>query len=66
MRKWFVWLVVVVLLFTISGCGIETGEVASETETVCPTTEATEPPIQALDSIEYWEIVQDEIVSMLK
>lgn len=65
MRKWFVWLVVVVLLFTISGCGIETGEVPSETETVCPTTEATEPPIQALDSIEYWEIVEDEIVSML-
>lgn len=66
MRKWFVWLVVVVLLFTISGCGIETGEVPSETETVCPTTEATELPIQALDSIEYWEIVQDEILSMLK
>ena len=65
MRKWLVWLTAVVLLFAISGCGTEAGEVTSETETVCLTTEATKPPIQALDSIDYWEIVADEIVSML-
>ena len=65
MRKWFVWLTVVALVFTISGCGIEAGEVSAETETAYPTTEATEPPIQVLDSIEYWEVVNDEIVSML-
>lgn len=40
-------------------------KVPFQTETASPTTEATEaPPIY--DSIEYWDIVQDEIVSMLK
>ena len=65
MRKWFIWLIVVALLFAISGCGTEVDEVLSEIETVCPTTEVTEPPPPIYDSIEYWEIVEDEISSML-
>ena len=39
----------------------------SEIETVSTTTEATETtiPVPVYDSIEYWEIVHDEIVTML-
>lgn len=66
MRKWFVWFAIIALIFTICGCATEVDEVSSETETVSPTTEATEPPIPVLDSLDYWEIVEDEIVSMLK
>lgn len=65
MRKWFIWLIVIALLFAICGCDKEVDEVLAETETVCPTAEATEPTIPVYDSIEYWEIVHDEMVSML-
>lgn len=65
MRKWFICFAIVALLFTISGCGTEIGGTLSENETECPTTEATEPSIPVYDSIEYWEIVHDEIVTML-
>ena len=65
MRKWFIWLIVVALLFAICGCDKEVDEVLAETETVCPTAEATEPTTPVYDSIEYWEIVHDEMVSML-
>lgn len=66
MKKRFVWFIIVALLFTISGCGTEDEKVSTKTDTVSPTPEETEPPIPTLDSIEYWEIVEDEIVSMLK
>lgn len=65
MRKWFVWLTVVTLIFTISGCETVADDMLAETETVYPTTESTEPPIPTYESIEYWELVHDEIVSML-
>ena len=65
MRSCFALFTIIALLFTISGCDTETTEMSFQTETVCPTTAETEPPIQKYDSIEYWDIVHDEIVSML-
>jgi hypothetical protein len=37
-----------------------------DTESVQPTIEETEPPVILLDILEYWDIVQDEIVDMLR
>ena len=66
MRQLVVWFTTVALLFTISGCSTETKNISSKTETTFPTTMETEPPVIILDNLEYWDIVQDEIVSMLK
>lgn len=66
MRKGSILAVVAVFLFTISGCNLATDNNPSiNAEITYLTTEETEPPIPTFDSIEYWEIVQDEIVSML-
>lgn len=65
MRNCFALFIVIVLLFAISGCGAETEEAYAETETVMPTTHSTEPPSPIYESIEYWEIIHDEIISML-
>ena len=37
-----------------------------DTESVQSTIEETEPPVILLDNLEYWDIVQDEIVDMLR
>ena len=66
MRNWFAWFTVVVFLFTLSGCGKEDREVPTKPETTFPTVAETEPPVIELDNLEYWDIVQDEIVDMLR
>lgn len=65
MKKSLVLFIVIVLLFTLSGCSTKDEGAYSETETANPTTQSPEPQIPIYDSIEYWEIVNDEIVSML-
>ena len=65
MRNCFALFTVIALLFTISGCSADSEKVSLQTETVYPTTEATEAPPPIYDSIEYWDIVHDEIISML-
>lgn len=67
MRKWYMLFIIVVLLFTISGCNTATEEEESSinTEITYPTDEETESTIPILDSIEYWELVQEEIIAML-
>lgn len=65
MQKWFALFLAVTLVFTISGCNTEDGEVSAKAEATAPTTEQTEPPPPTYDSIEYWDIVEVEIVSML-
>lgn len=58
MKKCLALFFVIILIFAISGCEIET-------ETQNSTTQSSEPPRQILDSIEYWDIINDEIISML-
>ena len=65
MRNSYALFVIIVLLFAISGCGVEVGEANSESETEKMTTQSPEPPSPIYDSIEYWEIIHDEIVAML-
>jgi signal peptidase I len=66
MRQWVIWLTAVALLFAISGCSTEVEGMPIDTESVQPTIEETEPPVILLDNLEYWDIVQDEIVDMLR
>lgn len=59
-------LVATVLLFSVTGCGTEVVEgnsVNNENEGIH--SEETEIEIPVLDSIEYWDVVQEEIISML-
>lgn len=65
MRKWIIWLAAISLLFVISGCSTEVKGTPVDTESVPPTIVETEPPVIILDNLEYWDVVQDEIVSML-
>lgn len=65
MKNSFALFVVIILLFTTSGCSVEVEETYAETETLNSTTQSTELPRPIYDSIEYWEIVHEEIVSML-
>jgi predicted small lipoprotein YifL len=65
MRNCYALFVIVVLLFAISGCGIKVGEANFKSETEKTTTQSSEPSSPIYDSIEYWDIVQDEIVAML-
>ena len=59
-------MVITILLFA-SGCSVDDVEIEPSTniEIVHPTEEQTEVTVPALDSIEYWEIVREEIISML-
>lgn len=67
MRKWLVLLAIAGFLLTTSGCGTAPDEeMLIKDENINPTIESTEETVPELDSTEYWEIVQDEIVSMLK
>lgn len=66
MRKWVIWLAVATLLFTIGGCSIENEATLADTEIVYPTVEETETPVVELDNIAYWDIVENEIVDMLR
>lgn len=66
MRQWVVWLTAIVLLFVISGCSSEVEGIPIDTESVQPSIEETEPPVILLDNLEYWDVVQDEIVDMLR
>lgn len=65
MRNCYALFVIVVLLFAISGCGIKDGEANFKPETEKTTIQSPEPPSPIYDSIEYWNIVHDEIVAML-
>lgn len=67
MKKWRVLCLVAVLLFVISGCSAPMDEPGSSnnTDNFYPTEEEVEETIPLLDSIEYWEIVRQEIVAML-
>ena len=62
MKKYLALFIVILLLFVISGCSEET---YAEIETENLTTQSTEPSRPIYDSIEYWEIVHNEIVTML-
>lgn len=66
MRNWFVWFAVLALLLAIGGCSTEVNEMPPGNKITYPTTEVSEPPPTIYDGIEYWEIIQDEIVSMLR
>lgn len=57
MKKRYIFLIVAIYLVLISGC-------SSTTDTDIVDKE-TQPTIPTYDTIEYWEIVHDEIVSML-
>ena len=65
MKKWYIFFIVAVLLFTISGCNAATEEPSGKAEITNLTVEETEATVPTLESIEYWEIVQEEIISML-
>lgn len=66
MRQWVIWLTAVALLLVISGCSTEVEGIPIDTESVQPSIEETEPPVILLDNLEYWDVVQDEIVDMLR
>ena len=66
MRQWVIWLTAVALLFVVSGCSTEVEGIPIDTESVQPSIEETEPPVILLDNLEYWDVVQDEIVDMLR
>lgn len=63
MRNCFALFITIVLLFTISGCDVELENYETETENL--STQSTEPLRPIYESIEYWDIVHDEIVTML-
>lgn len=67
MKKWYALFLVAVLPFSICGCGEVTTqeELPNNTETPEPIVEETEATVPALDSSEYWDIVQAEIIAML-
>lgn len=67
MKKWFILCVIAVLLVMIGGCSMPADEVESSTnaEEVYLTEEEETEEILELDSIEYWDIVHGEIISML-
>ena len=65
MRKCIVWFSAVAMFFAISGCGADIEGVTSDTKSESPTIVETEPPVIVLDNLEYWDIVHDEIVTML-
>ena len=67
MKKWYMLFMVVVFLFTISACDVSTDqrEYPINTEITEVTIEETEATVRVLDSIEYWDIVQEEIIFML-
>ena len=66
MRKWIIWFAAVAMLLAICGCGTDVEGVPGDTKSEPPTIKETEPPVIVLDNLEYWDVVQDEIVSMLK
>jgi hypothetical protein len=53
------------MLLAICGCGTDVEGVPGDTKSEPPTIEETEPPVILLDNLEYWDVVQDEIVDML-
>ena len=57
--------IIIVLLFAISGCVVGIGGTYFESKTEPPDTQSTEPSSPIYDSIEYWDIIHDEIISML-
>ena len=67
MKKWCILSIVVAILLVASGCSVDDVEIEPSTniEIVHPTEEQTETTVPTLDSIEYWEIVREEIISML-
>lgn len=67
MKKWCILSIVVAILLVASGCSVDDVEIEPSTniEIVHPTAEQTEATVPTLDSIEYWEIVREEIISML-
>lgn len=67
MKKWYVLCLLAVLLLVISGCSASIDETGSSnnTESVYPTEVEVAETVPLLDSIEYWEIVRDEIIAML-
>lgn len=66
-EKWYILFIVIVVLLSVSGCGTESVEAKSSTnsEITHPTEEYVETTVPLLDSNEYWEIVPDEIIAML-
>ena len=66
MRKWNICVLVVVLILFLGGCQATEDDVSiTDTESLNLTTIETDPPVITLESIEYWEIVEAEIISML-
>lgn len=59
--------IAVVLLFAICGCNTVTseGDPSTNVETTYSTVAETEATVPVLDSIEYWDVVQEEIIAML-
>lgn len=68
MNKWYIMFPLLVLLLALNGCtslSNDNDTSATKVTQSATNTNEIEPPILTYDSIEYWEIVQDEIVSML-
>ena len=67
MKKWNILCVVIILMFIISGCSttVDDMELPTDTKSIYPSEEEVQETIPVLDSIEYWDIVNDEIVDML-
>ena len=62
MRNWVAMFMVVAISITLSGCYLDDETSSSKCEDIDQATIATIP---TYESIAYWEIVQDEIISML-
>lgn len=66
-KQWYILCLATVLLLLICGCSTTTAaaESSTNTEKSHPIDDEAEAAVPLLDSINYWENVHDEIVSML-
>lgn len=67
MKKWHILCIVVAMLLLASGCSVDSVETEPSVniEIAHPTEVQPETTVPTLDSIEYWKIVREEIISML-